>query len=337
MADFDAILGEAARAAGLEPRHVFWRHRLDAAGTLTVEASDPELLLAGEGALRAAHGGDIRTVRLPADPALAGRTAWVVSSVAEVRRKLGHEAEQVTQLLQGECLAPFLHEGGWIAGQLSDGYVGWVRDWHVQLVPMETQRAFAARAGHRVAAAVGRLLAAPRADAKACGETVLGTPVVLHGSEPGWCEIELPGGRRGWLPASDLRSGKDPWPPRAAEVLATLERFIGVPYLWGGRSPKGFDCSGLVQFAFGLHGIPLPRDADQQAACGIAAPRPAPGDLLFFGETRITHVAVALDAERFLHARGEVRRNSLVPGSPLHDAELAALWRGTRRVLSPAA
>jgi cell wall-associated NlpC family hydrolase len=105
--------------------------------------------------------------------------------------------------------------------------------------------------------------------------------------------------------------------------------------LWGGKSPKGFDCSGLVQFGFGLHGVALPRDADEQALCGSAVEIPQAGDLLFFGKERVTHIGVALDSDRFVHARGEVRCNALRHGTPLHDAELRSLWRGTRRVLAP--
>lgn len=337
MADVDALLGAAARAAALEPRHVFWRHRLDPDGALAVEASAPELLAAAEMSLREVHGGAVRTVCLPSDPALAGRTGWVRASVAEVRRRPAHESEQVTQALQGECLRPLVHEDGWLACQSGDGYVGWVRDWHVHLVPDEVPRAFAGRATHRIVVPLCTLFSQPWPEAEPCGETVLGTAVAVLQTQAGWCEIELPGGRRGWLAASDLASRADPRPARATEVLATVRRLLGVPYLWGGRSPKGFDCSGLVQFAFGLHGVALPRDADQQAGCGVPVDTPAAGDLLLFGMDRVTHIAVAVDAGQFLHARGEVRRNSLLPDSPLHDAELRALWCGTRRVLSLAA
>lgn len=130
-----------------------------------------------------------------------------------------------------------------------------------------------------------------------------------------------------------------PWPREPRAVLATLRRFLGVPYLWGGKSPKGFDCSGLVQFCFGLHGVALPRDADQQSACGAAVTDPleelAPCDLVFFGRECVTHVAVAIGNGEYLHARGEVRRNAFAPGSPLHDAELQAQFLRARRILSP--
>ena len=112
-----------------------------------------------------------------------------------------------------------------------------------------------------------------------------------------------------------------------------LQSFLGVPYVWGGRSPKGFDCSGLVQFVYGLHGIALPRDSSMQFGTGTpVSGDPAPGDLLFFADP-VAHVAVQFDAHTFIHARGWVRFNSLDPSHRLHDAALAQQYRGAKRVL----
>jgi cell wall-associated NlpC family hydrolase len=88
-----------------------------------------------------------------------------------------------------------------------------------------------------------------------------------------------------------------------------------------------------VQFVFGLHGVPLPRDSDQQFECGQVVQGPVAGDLLFFGRDSISHVAVALNEREYLHARGHVRRNSLATEAPTCDAELAGMLRGTRRIL----
>jgi hypothetical protein len=331
----ERVVRDAAAAGGIDRRQVFARLRA-ADGGLWLECSDAEVLrhvlprLEQTGAEE-----NVQGVLLPR-PELRGRAAWVTASVAEVRREARHESEQTTQALQGEVLQPLVHEGGWLLGRLPDGYVGWVRDWHLRLRPEDDVRQFAARCTARVDTNWGALLTAPRADADPCAETVLGTPVVCVQRRSGWAEVELPGGRCGWLPETQLRAGVEAWPADAASILATVRRFLGVPYLWGGRSPKGFDCSGLVQFAFGLHGIALPRDSDQQACRGTAVSRPAAGDLLFFGAQTVTHVAVALDDVEFLHARGEVRRNALGADRPLHDADLSALFRAARRVLPPA-
>jgi hypothetical protein len=277
----------------------------------------------------------VHAAALPAAP-LRGQSAWVAASVAEVRARPAHTAEQVTQALQGEVLEPLVHEDGWVLARLPDRYIGWIRDWHVRLVPTAECTDFARRVAARVAVPLATLLDAPRPDAGVCGESPLGTRVGVRARDGGWAEVLLPGGRSGFLPDAALRPGTEPWPGQVASLLATLERFYGVPYLWGGKSPKGFDCSGLVQFAFELHGVTLPRDSDEQFECGEPVESPQAGDLLFFGKERTTHVAVALDAATYIHARGEVRRNALQPGTPGHDAELLSLWRGTRRVQLPA-
>jgi hypothetical protein len=328
-----AALEHQLAAAGLQPRDVFARLRASPAGSLRLEASDERAAEAGRRAAREVAGaGPIEIVVLP-EAALRGRSAWTAASVAEVRREPRHASEQVSQALQGEVLEPLLHEDGWVLGRQADGYVGWVRDWHLRLVAPDAVRAFHERCTARVLSTWSAVHVEPRADAEVCAETVLGTAVEVRQRRSGWAEVELPAGRCGWLPETALRPGLQAWPRDAAAIVATLRRFGGVPYLWGGRSPKGFDCSGLVQFVFGLHGLALPRDSDQQARCGVAVDDPRCGDLLFFGSERVTHVAVAVDGADFLHARGEVRCNSLAPDRPRHDPELRALYRGARRVL----
>lgn len=335
LAALEQAVAAALAAAGAEPRSVFTRVRGEADGSYRFETNFAPLVEPAMIRLRAAAGAaPVRGILLP-EPELAGRAAWVRASVAEVRRTPAHAAEQVSQALQGEVLQPLVHEAGWVLVRQPDGYVGWVRDWHLTLVAATEPQQLTDRATARIDLNWGAVRAAPREDADPCGETILGTPVAVTRRAPGWSEIQLAGGTRGWVPDAWLRSGTGPWPCGAASLAATLRRFLGVPYVWGGRSPKGFDCSGLVQFAYGLHGLALPRDSDQQARCGIPAEEPEPGDLLFFGHERVTHVAVVLGDGEYLHARGEVRRNSLQPDSPLYDAELRALWSDARRVLPP--
>ena len=101
----------------------------------------------------------------------------------------------------------------------------------------------------------------------------------------------------------------------AARVLPTAERYLGVPYRWGGTSPKtGFDCSGFVQYVFAKHGTRLPRTSRQQATLGTRL-RPAwstlrPGDLVMFAEPgrRISHVAIYAGGRRIIHATGSGRK-----------------------------
>jgi cell wall-associated NlpC family hydrolase len=128
------------------------------------------------------------------------------------------------------------------------------------------------------------------------------------------------------------------------KLAATGLRFLGIPYLWGGSTPKGFDCSGLMQRIYRLHGLLLPRDADMQSRFGaLRSTRDlnslATGDLLFFGKIpqRITHVGMVLPDRLFLHAYGQVRVNSLDPAHPLFEPVLAQDWRLTRDPMGRAA
>jgi hypothetical protein len=177
--------------------------------------------------------------------------------------------------------------------------------------------------------------AEPSLDALPVAETILGTAIVCGETSDGWSAVQLPGGLHGWLPTPDVRAGAADWPQELASMLTMLQQFLGVPYVWGGKSPKGFDCSGLVQFVFGLHGLWLPRDSVDQFAAGVTGSgSAAAGDLLFFGNPKISHVAVQFDGEHYLHARGTVRLNSLDPQHPLYDEALARQYRGFQRVLT---
>ncbi|MFA6923975.1 MAG: C40 family peptidase [Bacteroidales bacterium] len=99
-------------------------------------------------------------------------------------------------------------------------------------------------------------------------------------------------------------------------IAETAYMYLNAPYLWGGRSPFGIDCSGFTQMVFKLNGIKLPRDANQQASIGdiLSFPdEPQQGDLAFFenDEKKITHVGIILGKSQIIHASGKVRINKI--------------------------
>jgi cell wall-associated NlpC family hydrolase len=108
-------------------------------------------------------------------------------------------------------------------------------------------------------------------------------------------------------------------------LVETAKKFLNVPYLWGGRSFFGIDCSGFVQLVYKVHGISLPRDADKQAGIGFSrdfVEESEPGDLAFFEDENgfITHVGLVLSPFEIIHASGKVRIDSL-DFSGIYNAE----------------
>jgi len=157
-------------------------------------------------------------------------------------------------------------------------------------------------------------------------------------AEGGFAKVRLPDGVEAWVPASSVTS-YEVWSEtvRASEesLVAAAMEYKGVPYMWGGTSPKGFDCSGLTGMAYLMNGILLPRNASQQVRCGMDVSLTyrkdrsidvsvlRPGDLLLFGRRptadhpgSISHVALYIGGGKIIHASQLVRVNSIVPGEP---------------------
>jgi cell wall-associated NlpC family hydrolase len=124
-------------------------------------------------------------------------------------------------------------------------------------------------------------------------------------------QVSLPGEQSAWIArgAVTIRRSELAYPRAPISIVTTYARaFIGVPYLWGGTSWEGIDCSGFVQLCYRMGGYSIPRDADQQhdaLAHTIERAGMQEGDLIFFGHPTITHVAMALNEKEYIHAEGQ--------------------------------
>lgn len=247
------------------------------------------------------------------------------------RAEPAHRAEMITEFRGGEHLTALVRRGDWwvIAGE--DGYVAWVHDWVVA-------------EAHDDGPWLGRF-ALPHgtlwiADHHAGAPLMMGTP--LHRPDEDlvarteWRLVRTPTGAVGWIEAEHIEATTD---PSMAAVLRRSRSLLGVPYRWGGRSPLGFDCSGLVQFVFGLGGYALPRDASQQQHVGQEVPLERDawerGDLLFFGEPA-DHVGIFDGKASLLHCRASVVKQDLDAIGPLMERLTSVRRVGARERVSRA-
>ncbi len=268
---------------------------------------------------------------------------WAVVApwLSDIRAHPSGRAERVTQALSGEVVRTLDERDGWTRLLLErDGYVGWAPT--KALAPVSELQALEAEAtaNLRVTADFAEACRSPQGDL--VGRLPFGTRLCPLGRQGGWSRVGLVDGRAWWVRDEALSVAHTGTVDVAAiaGALARFSRFVGVPYLWGGRTPYGFDCSGLSQAFWESLGVIIPRDADQQhdAAEPFSGPTLA-GDLLFFKASKthegITHVGIALDATHLLHASGAAGGttvNSLDPRDELYASELLDRFVAARRV-----
>ena len=157
----------------------------------------------------------------------------------------------------------------------------------------------------RCAVDVAPVRAAPTDDAEQVTQLLRGEPVRVAGRDGGWTWIVTAYDYPGWVEAGALEEADGTLPPPAGRSPVELARdYVGAPYLWGGMTEAGIDCSGLVHMAYRRAGTLVPRDAWQQHDAGEPVAEPQPGDLLLYADPGkpADHVAFWLGDGRILHA-----------------------------------
>ncbi|GCE27723.1 NLP/P60 [Dictyobacter alpinus] len=272
----------------------------------------------------------------------------IATSVADIRHDPDPEAELVTQALMNMPAIAGEASGEWTHVQLTD-YSGWIRTSELDFPIVR---------------------GVCEGDEGTCGValpysvvvTETHTPVYAHAqgdeklfdiylstilpyidlAHPQRLRIALPGEQEGWIAreAVDIRSNSELYPRKdLSTVIEYAKAFLDIPYLWGGTSWRGIDCSGFVQLCYRMGGNTIPRDADQQydfLPQSVERQDMQPGDLIFFGSKSITHVGMAISSCEFIHAEGQdfnrVVITSFDPQHADYHARLDSIVWGIKRV-----
>ena len=262
-------------------------------------------------------------------PADSSRWGLVDISVACVRAEPSHASEQTTQALAGTPVKAGKRRGDWYEVQLPDGYRGYINRANLTLTD-DLKMAEWRRSRRLIVTDPGTI--AVLADTvltddpgNRVAELVGGDIVECLSDEGDYMLVSMPGHRFQGNVERKKVEDFEAWASKSPDIttiLSTAKAMVGAPYVWGGLTSKGPDCSGLVKAAYWSAGLILRRDASQQALTGTDVDNLDPhkwkaGDLLLFtgsDSVRITHVAINLDYGRYIHSSGRVSYGSVHKG-----------------------
>ncbi len=246
-------------------------------------------------------------------------------SVCNIRSKPEHPAELSTQALMGTPIKIYKEHSGWYLIQTPDEYLGWVDEDGIALKTSEEMKDWT-KSSKLIFTNHFGFIYSDKNFTTVLSDVVAGNIFEKIGQSKKYYEIRLPDGRKGFVKieeAQELNSWLSRLSYNPEKVIEFAKNMMGFPYLWGGTSVKGFDCSGYMKTIFFMNGLILPRDANQQALVGDEVEldeefsKVKAGDLIFFGRRgnemrpeRITHVGIYIGDKKFLHSSGRVRLDS---------------------------
>lgn len=295
-------------------------------------------------------------------PALSQEKRWAVVELSTIymRQQSDYESALETQELMGTVVEIVGEKGYWREIVSPQPYKAWATAKGLTEMSAAQIQEYNNAPKVQFTDLYGHLYSEPNLKSPTICDLVGGAILRLSKKNGAWTEVLLPSGKKGWVISKSIKNhegdisiakgegnSESISDAKMEEIISEAEKLLGVPYLWGGMSAKGVDCSGLVRISYLMNGILLPRNASQQIFCGDKVPmeidtrfweehnRKSPefttemqgrvknlkrGDLVFFGtpaegekKQRVTHVGIYLGNNHIIHSSHMVRINSLIP------------------------
>ena len=328
---------------------------------VSAERSDDQYILKGESNLPEAitalkthlNGKNISFVdsiqMLPSEE-LEGKTRGVIKiSVANLRSEPSHSSELVTQAMLGTPVKVYKKDGSWYYIQTPEGYLAWVD--YGGVTPISEEKFSRWKEAEKVVylQPFGASYKEPITESPVISDLVAGNILEHLGEERGFYKIKYPDGRIAFVKQEDAQPYQE-WleslDQSGESLVETSKTLMGLPYLWGGTSPKGVDCSGYTKTIYFLNGMVIPRDASQQIRAGKVVDSTRnfenliAGDLLFFGRKatdstseRVVHVGMWIGDNKFIHSMGDVHISTMDTAAADFDKYNYDRYLRTKRLL----
>jgi len=272
-------------------------------------------------------------------------------SVANIRSKPDHPAELATQSILGTPIKVLKKgEDGYYLVQTPDNYISWLDDDGFTFMNEDQWKEWKSSPKIIYTKEYGFSYSDADVSSQTVSDLVVGNLLKIMGEDSDFYLVNYPDGRTAYIKKDEAKLFND-WynslNPSGETILKTAYRFMGIPYLWGGTSTKGMDCSGFTKTVYYINGIILQRDASQQVNNGELVDTKddwqnlQAGDLLFFGrkadenrKEKITHVAIYIGDGDFIHAAGRVKINSFNPEKSYYSDYRKSGFIRAKRILS---
>ncbi|HMR19713.1 MAG TPA: NlpC/P60 family protein [Sphingobacterium sp.] len=300
------------------------------------------------------------TYSLLPDSSVADTRFGVINlSVANLRTEPSHAAEMATQLLLGTAVDILETRSSDYRVRTPEGYIAWVPKHSATAMNEKDFADWKSTKKIIYTNEFGKSYSKADPTSQRVSDLVFGNVLIAEAVTDNFYKVRYPDGRKAYIPSNEGQSFESWMNSRqltTANILQSAKTMLGLPYLWGGTSVKGVDCSGFTKTVFYMNGYIIPRDASQQILAGNQVdildhkgdfdPQKAlqslqPGDLLFFAagknqrpNPRVTHVAIYIGNGEFIHAAGSVRINSFMADRNNYDDFQTRTVIGAKRYMN---